>query len=113
MKSPLHILHLEDDPRDAALIQSTLKAGGISCATTRVQNHDDFVAALKQGGIDLILSDYSLPEFDGLSALKIAQAEQPDLPVILVSGTLGEGLAIDSLKSGATDVYKRQRRDYR
>ena len=74
MKSPLHILHLEDDPNDAALIQSTLEAGGIVCATTCVQTQDGFVAALERGGIDLILSDFSLPTFDGLSALKIAHA---------------------------------------
>ena len=103
MKSPLHILHLEDDPNDAALVQSTLEAEGITCATTCVQNRDDFVAALERGGIDLILSDFSLPAFDGLSAIAIARAGWPDLPFILVSGTLGEELAIDSLKSGATD----------
>src|ERR1035437_5165660 len=109
MKSPLHILHLEDDPNDAALIQSTLEAGGIICATTCVQCHDDFVAALEHGGIDLILSDFSLPAFDGLSALEIVRTKWPDLPVILVSGTLGEERAIDSLKSGATDYVLKQR----
>ncbi|HEX7618576.1 MAG TPA: response regulator, partial [Verrucomicrobiae bacterium] len=109
MKSPLHILHLEDDPNDAALIQSTLEAAGIACATTCVQNHDDFVAALEHGGIDLILSDFTLPAFDGLSALKIARDKWPDLPVIMVSGTLGEERAIDSLQSGATDYVLKQR----
>ncbi|HSY17706.1 MAG TPA: response regulator [Candidatus Acidoferrales bacterium] len=109
MKSPLHILHLEDDPRDAALIQSTLEAEGIDCATTRVQNRADFVAALEQGGIDLVLSDFSLPTFDGLSAIEIARTRWPGLPVILVSGTLGEDLAIDSLKRGATDYVLKMR----
>jgi two-component system cell cycle sensor histidine kinase/response regulator CckA len=108
MKSPLHILHLEDDPNDAALVQSTLEAGGIACAITCVQNRDDFVAALERGGIDLILSDFSLPAFDGLSALKIAHAKWPDMPVIFVSGTLGEERAIDSLKSGATDYVLKE-----
>jgi two-component system, cell cycle sensor histidine kinase and response regulator CckA len=103
MKTPLRILHLEDDPTDAALIQSTLKVGGITCETTRVQTHDDFVAALDGVGIDLILSDFTLPAFDGLSALKIAQTIHPDLPVIFVSGTLGEQRAINSLRSGAAD----------
>ncbi len=109
MKSPLRILHLEDDPHDAALIQSTLEAGDIPCAVTCVQNRDEFVAALERGGIDLILSDFSLPAFDGLSAVEIVRASWPDLPVILVSGSLGEERAIDSLKSGATDYVLKER----
>jgi signal transduction histidine kinase len=109
MKSPLRVLHLEDDPNDAALVHSTLQAEGVLCATTRVQNRDDFVAALERGGLDLILSDLSLPAFDGLSALEIARARQPDLPVIFVSGTMGEERAIDSLKSGATDYVLKTR----
>ena len=102
MKTPLYILHLEDDPNDAALIQSTLKEAGILCETTCVETEDDFTAALHLG-FDLILSDHTLPTFDGLSALKIAHSEQPDLPVIFVSGSLGEQRAVDALKSGATD----------
>ncbi|HEV2694742.1 MAG TPA: response regulator, partial [Verrucomicrobiae bacterium] len=109
MKSPLNILHLEDSPRDAAIIQHTLEAAGMNCAITGAQNRAQFVAALEGGGIDLILSDYSLPAFDGLSAIKIARASHPDLPVILVSGTLGEELAIDALKSGATDYVLKER----
>ena len=109
MKLPLRILHLEDDPYDAELVQSTLEAAGIASATTCVHNRDDFVAALENGGIDLILSDFSLPAFDGLSAVAIAQAGWPELPVILVSGSLGEELAIDSLKKGATDYVLKQR----
>ena len=108
MKSPLHILHLEDDPNDAALVQATLAADGITCATTCVSSRDGFVAALEHGGIDLILSDFTLPAFDGLSALKIAHARRPNLPVIMVSGTLGEEQAVDSLKSGATDYVLKE-----
>ena len=109
MKSPLHILHLEDDPDDAALIQSTLEAGGITCAITRVQNHDDFVAALEHGGIDLIIADFSLPAFDGLSAAEIVRDKWPAIPLILVSVTLDEELIIESIKSGATDYVVKQR----
>lgn len=109
MKSPLHILHLEDDPNDAALVQSTLEAGGITCATSCVQSRADFVAALAHGGIDLILSDFSLPAFDGFSALEMARARCPDVPFILVSGILGEEPAIDSLQHGATDYVLKQR----
>jgi len=109
LKSPLHILHLEDDPNDAALVCSALEAGGIRCATTCVQTRQDFVAALEAGGLDLILSDYSLPAFDGLSALEIVRDRWPDIPFIIVSGTLGEEQAIDSLKSGATDYVLKER----
>ena len=109
MKSPLHILHLEDDPNDAVLVQSILKAAGYACSITRVQTRDDFVAALERGGIDLILSDFSLPAFDGRSALEIARVNYPAIPLIFVSGTLGEERAIDSLKNGATDYVLKER----
>jgi signal transduction histidine kinase len=109
MTSPLHILHLEDDPNDAAIVQSILEAEGITCAITCVETRDDFVAALERGGIDLILSDYTLPAFDGMSALKIAQDKWPAIPLIFVSGTLGEEWAIDSLKNGATDYVLKER----
>lgn len=109
MKSPLRILHLEDDPNDATLVQSTLESGGIPCAINCVQTRDDFVAALKSGNLDLVLSDFSLPAFDGLSALKIAHQHCPDVPFILVSGILGEERAIDALKNGATDYVLKQR----
>src|ERR1700738_1334998 len=107
MKSPLRILYLEDDPRDAELVQETLAIGGIRCHVTRVETEADFIASLEQGGFDLILADYTLPSFDGLSALKIAQQDWPHVPLIFVSGTLGEEVAIEALKIGATDyVFK-------
>jgi two-component system cell cycle sensor histidine kinase/response regulator CckA len=109
MKSPLRILHLEDDPNDAALVQSALEADGISCTGICVQNRADFLAALEHGGIDLVLSDFSLPSFNGFSAVATVRARWPDLPVILVSGSLGEELAVDSLKSGATDYVLKDR----
>src|SRR5271167_2082597 len=107
MKSQLRILYLEDDPRDAELVQETLANDGIRCHVTRVETEADFVASLEQGGFDLILADYTLPSFDGLSALKIAQQDWPHVPLIFVSGTLGEEVAIEALKIGATDyVFK-------
>ena len=107
MKSSLRILHLEDDPRDAELVQETLETDGIRCHVTRVETEADFIASLEQGGFDLILADYTLPSFDGLSALKIAQQAWPHVPFIFVSGTLGEEVAIEALKIGATDyVFK-------
>ena len=76
-----------------------LEAGGIVCDITRVQTREDFVASLEKGGFDVILADYSLPSFDGMSALKIAAQRSPDVPFIFVSGTLGEELAIEALKT--------------
>jgi PAS domain S-box-containing protein len=107
MKSPLRILYLEDDPRDAELVQETLASDGIRCQVTRVETEADFIASLEQTSFDLILADYTLPSFDGLSALKIAQQKWPHVPLIFVSGTLGEEVAIEALKIGATDyVFK-------
>jgi signal transduction histidine kinase len=107
MKFPLRILHLEDEPRDAELVRETLASAGISCHVTRVETEPDFRASLGQGGFDLILADYTLPSFDGLSALKIVQQHWPHLPLIFVSGTLDEEVAIEALKVGATDyVFK-------
>jgi DNA-binding NtrC family response regulator len=107
MKSPLSVLHLEDDSRDAELVQETLAADGIVCQVTRVETPADFVASLERRGCDLILADYTLPSFDGFSALKIAQDRWAHLPFIFVSGTLDEEVAIEALKIGATDyVFK-------
>src|ERR1700737_3829589 len=109
MKSPLRILYLEDDPRDAELVQETLASDGIRCHITRVETEADFIASLEQGGFDLILADYTLPSFDGLSALKIAQQRRPQVPLIFVSGTLGEEVGIEALKIGATDYLFKTR----
>jgi PAS domain S-box-containing protein len=107
MNSLLRILYLEDDPRDAELVQETLAIDGINSLVTRVETEADFIASLEQGGFDLILADFTLPSFDGLSALKIAHRISPHVPLIFVSGTLGEEVAIEALKFGATDyVFK-------
>lgn len=107
MKSHLCILHLEDEPSDASLIQDMLRTAGFTCQTTRVENRADFVAALERGNLDLVIADFALPKFDGLSALEIVREKWPDLPFILVSGTVGEEFAIEALRNGATDyVFK-------
>src|SRR3984893_3230993 len=103
MTLPLRILYLEDDPQDAELVQEVLETAGIICQVTRVDTEADFIASLEQGGFALILADYALPSFDGLSALKIAQQKWAHVPFIFVSGTLGEEVAIEALKIGATD----------
>src|SRR5215470_14258065 len=103
----MRVLYLEDNPGDAQLIEETLKADGCACEITRVETEREFCAALDQDGFQLILADFTLPSFDGISALKIAVEKRPQVPFIFVSGTLDEEVAIESLKLGATDyVFK-------
>ena len=109
MKSPLRILHLEDNPNDAELIRAALEGEGTTCHVTRVDTRADFLASLKHGGFDIILADYTLPSFDGLSALRMTLEESPDVPFIFVSGTLGEEVAIETLKIGARDYLLKDR----
>src|SRR5271166_1447700 len=100
---PFRILLLEDDASDAELVQGLLEADQFVCEVTRVQTRPEFLTALENKELDLILADYKLPSFDGISALKLASSARPELPFIFVSGTLGEELAIEELKIGATD----------
>src|SRR6266550_2276426 len=109
MNPPLRVLHLEDDVRDTELVQATLEGEGIQSELTRVEREQDFLAALERESLDLILADYTLPSFDGLSALRIAQQHSPEVPFIFVSGTLGEDVAIEALKTGATDYVLKTR----
>lgn len=103
MKTEIRILHLEDNKLDAELIQSILESEGFKLEVKRVETRADFEAALKQGGWDFIFADFSLPSFDGRTALQIAREKSPQVPFILVSGTIGEAFAIEILKAGATD----------
>src|SRR5437867_1639542 len=109
MRSDLRIVFVEDSPQDAELEERELRKGGLQFDSMRVWTREDCVRALKQFKPDLIISDYSLPEMDGLTALKIASEICPNVPFIFVSGTIGEERAIESLKRGATDyVAKNQ-----
>lgn len=109
MTTSLRLLLLEDNATDADLIVSLLTEGGIACTARRVESRDAFVTALKEGQVDMILADYSLPGFDGVTALEMAQKLTPEIPFIFVSGTLGEELAIDTMHRGATDYILKQR----
>jgi phosphoserine phosphatase RsbU/P len=108
MTRSLRILHLEDDPMDAELVQMTLTEG-VDCEVQVVSRREEFGAAIDRGGIDLILADFALPTFDGMSALGMVREKYPDLPFVFVSGKLGEEAAIESLKSGATDYVLKSR----
>ncbi|MEH2250102.1 hybrid sensor histidine kinase/response regulator [Nostoc sp.] len=105
----LRFLLLEDSLLDAELAQAMLTEGGINCELLRVETGADFLAAVESETFDLILSDYALPSFDGISALEIARNRTPEVPFIFVSAALGEELAIEALKNGATDYVLKQR----
>jgi PAS domain S-box-containing protein len=109
MSRPLRILHLEDDPRDAELAAATLAADGIVAEIVRVDTREAFTAAIEGEPFDLILADYQLPSFDGLGAQVLAAFRRPGTPFIFLSGTLGEQVAIERLKAGATDYVLKQR----
>lgn len=103
MQSPLRILCIEDDPTDAELIGELLETAGLVCQITRVDTETAMRDFLARAGADIILADYTLPSFDGLSALRVAKAVCPEAPFLFVSGTLGEEVAIEALRTGATD----------
>ena len=109
MSKRLHILHLEDEPDFAELVRSLLAQDGLDAEVKRVMDRAGLEQALAEGNIDLVISDYHLPSFNGLEALKIVRQKYPDLPFILVSGTIGELAAIESLKAGATDYVIKQK----
>ncbi|MCX6950773.1 MAG: histidine kinase [Verrucomicrobia bacterium] len=105
----LRILLVEDSAMDVALIEHQLRATGRKIALTSIETRARFEAELNRQPPHLILSDYSLPAFDGKSALEIAKRLTPDVPFIFVTGTMGEEVAIDMLKQGATDYVLKSR----
>jgi signal transduction histidine kinase len=109
LSRPLRILHLEDDALDAELARAAILGAKIPAEIRRVETEEEFRQSLERPEFDLILADFALPSFDGISALEIAHRARPEIPFIFVSGTLGEEIAIDSLKQGATDYVLKQR----
>jgi PAS domain S-box-containing protein len=105
----MKILHLEDNPRDAALVRDILSVDWPDCEIVLVATRPDFLAALAAGGCDLIISDYRLPGFDGLEALQLARERAPQIPFIFYSGTLGEERAIEAVRLGAADYVVKDR----
>lgn len=99
----LRLLLVEDSPADVELIINLLRRAGRDLAVFVVETRETFETELRQRPPDVILSDYRLPTFDGMAALDIAQREQPEIPFIFVTGALGEEVAIEMLKLGATD----------
>ncbi|MGH7990338.1 MAG: PAS domain S-box protein, partial [Limisphaerales bacterium] len=104
----LHILHLEDEPDFNELVLSLFAQDNLNAEVKRVGDRESFVQILDTEAFDVIISDFHLPSFTGLEALAIAREKCPDTPFILVSGTIGEQAAIESLKAGATDYVLKQ-----
>ena len=108
-KTEIRILALEDSDIDSELIMHELRQGGIEFTATRVQTGADFERAIFEFKPELILADYRLPTFDGGQALAMAKEHCPDVPVIVISGAVGEETAVELLKNGATDFVLKDR----
>jgi two-component system, cell cycle sensor histidine kinase and response regulator CckA len=100
---PLRILHLEDSPNDAWLIASLLQEEFQDLVIVQVDGRADFLKEIRNPEVRLVLSDYSLPAYDGISALSAARQVRPELPFLFVSGAMGEDMAVECMKIGATD----------
>src|SRR2546421_11408430 len=96
---PLRLLLVEDDPRDAELVVSDIERAGLAYESRRVQTEPDFRRELSDFQPDIVLSDFSMPHFSGLAALRILTEIGVDLPLIFVSGTIGEEVAVEAMKS--------------
>jgi hypothetical protein len=103
MERRVRILYLEDNKEDVDLIKELLSAAGMDCEFEVVDTRENFEASLESREFDIILADYTLPSFDGLAALEIAKQKAPEIPFVFVTGTMGEDIAIESLKKGAMD----------
>ena len=109
MTATLHILHVEDSADDALFTDRQLKSGGLNCSIKRVETREEFEKELDRQPLDVILCDFSMPQFNGLAALKFARKKRPDVPFIFLSGTIGEELAVEALREGATDYIIKDR----
>lgn len=109
MDERLKILHLEDNDFDAEIVERTLRKAGLNPVVTRVTGVESFEKALNSGEFDVALCDYSVPGFNGFAALQEIRLKAPDLPVILLSGALGEEEAVECLRNGATDYILKGR----
>src|SRR6266851_2563536 len=99
----LRVLHVEDNELDAELIATALRKGGFSISVTVVQTEAEFERQLRLQRPDVVIADYNLPQWKGMEALEVLRREELDIPLILVSGALGDITAVECIKQGATD----------
>ena len=109
MTTPLRVLLIEDSENDAELLLLTLRRGGYAPAYERVETPEGLEDALARQSWDIIISDYAMPRFNGLQALKLAQETGADIPFILVSGSIGEDVAVEAMKAGAHDYLMKDK----
>jgi two-component system cell cycle sensor histidine kinase/response regulator CckA len=108
-KRQVRVLHLEDNEMDHILVAETLSTNELICEFTLAKSREEFETALRRAEYDLIISDFTLPSYDGLSALSLAQEVRPEIPFVFFSGSIGEDIAVDSLQHGAVDYVLKQR----
>lgn len=99
----LRVLHVEDNALDAELVAQALRKGGFSISVAVVQTEAEFARELHSNSPDVVLADYNLPQWKGMEALEVLYREALDIPLILVSGALGDVTAVECIKRGATD----------
>jgi DNA-binding NtrC family response regulator len=109
MSAPLRVLIVEDSEDDMILMVRELRRHDYDLTYTRVQTPEAMSAALDSQDWDVILSDFSMPEFSALAALKVAQGKGGDIPFIIVSGTAGEEAAVTAMKAGAQDFFPKNK----
>ncbi len=108
MAQPLRVLILEDNPDDAELLVRQLREAGFEPDWNRVDTEEDYLASLDDQ-LDIILSDYAMPLFDGMRALELLKQRRLDIPFVMVSGTIGEDLAVQAMRNGAADYLIKDR----
>src|SRR5271154_6173674 len=108
-RDPLHVLHLEASAADHETVRRSAWVSGETFKFERAANRAEFEAALNRGGIDLILADHCVEGYEGMTALEAAQIRQPNVPYIVVSGSIGEDRAAECLKRGARDFVHKER----
>ena len=109
MENTINVLHLEDEEPIVRVVQDILQKDGLHINSIHVQTQSEFIAALENNNIDLVIADYSLPEYDGLSALRLLRKRDTATPFILFSGSISEEKAITSLREGATDYVLKEK----
>ncbi|MBF0207974.1 MAG: response regulator [Oligoflexia bacterium] len=110
-KRPLRILHIEDSPNDAEIILNQLNVAGISVQIDLALNEAQFTSFIQNSEYDLILADYNLPGLNGMTILRTAKSLSPHVPIIFVTGAIGEDMAVELIKQGATDYVLKDRPD--